>query len=185
MSRTSGSTAAKAEQRVKRVREFLQAGMTQVDIAQVLAVHVNTIARDVALIRKENEERVRGSRADQEIGDHLSFLDGVEEKALADYHAESGKPAARANFLSIALRARAMKIELQQTTGVLPKAADKVEIEQLFRTETGADIRSMSSDELEKLEQGMLVQMATMRKKKDKSEKDEDDAPAAKPAVAN
>lgn len=161
------------EHRRKRVRQMLEAGASVQAIAAVLKVHRNTIAKDKAAIIAENKERVQTADAQTEIGSHLSFLDNIEQKAMADYMGGDAKAAAKAQFLQIALRARSMKIDIQQSTGMLPKAADKVEIEQLYKTESGADIRNMSEGELHKLLDEMMFEMHS-RAKKGKKDKDEE-----------
>jgi hypothetical protein len=179
----AGLSDAAREQRLRRIADFLAAGMSLLDIAHVLKLHPNAIRKAVVKIKDQAVDRAKNAKSDEELGKHFQFLTSVEEKAMSEYHACGDKPNVRANFLQLALRARGMTIELQQQAGILPKAADKVEVEQLFKTSEGADIREMSMAELEALEQATVVELRSVKGKKDDEDEDEDEDKQPAPSV--
>jgi hypothetical protein len=75
-----------AEERRRRVYEFLIRGVPVTTMARILRVSRETIHQDIKFIRNFNKQRIVNSDPAEEIGDHDRFLNEIEVMALYEYH---------------------------------------------------------------------------------------------------
>jgi hypothetical protein len=143
------------EERRQRVYEMKCSGLSKVAIAKMLQCSRNTVANDLEAIRKDRAKTLKDADAHEEIGAKLRFLEEIRTKALIDYGLTPEKSPLRSGYLNTALRAEQMATDLMLQTGMLPKVADKIQVEQLYE-HNGADIRKMGLDELKQAAQDLM-----------------------------
>lgn len=148
----------KRDERRARVYDLTLSGMSLVSIATMLQVHRNTVAADLKMMRKEGARRVKLSDPNAELGEQIRFYEEISRKAMSDYALSDEKSQMRAGYLNTALRCRELIMKLMMDSGMVPKAADKVQMEGLYVVQ-GRDIRLMGAHELEDMIAQLLAKL--------------------------
>lgn len=137
------------EYRRRQVFELVLLNGTEASVvAGMLQVHRNTVVNDVAEIRRTLKQWAKALDPHEAIGERAAMYRKVAQTALFDAsQTESG--GAKAMLLAQVLRAMELEGKLLLDTGVIPKAADKVEGR--LEVAGGVDINLMSTPELRQL----------------------------------
>jgi len=101
------------------------------EIVKLVGLSRRTVASDLAVMRDVRDEHIRLARAEQQATIDAAIevaeqCDAVTREAWAGLDAADKGSFARAKFLSTILNAVRWKIEVLQSVGLLPTAADEV-----------------------------------------------------------
>ena len=127
--------------RVDVVRRRLR-GETISSIADSLGCSVSTVNNDLKAIRDSNNSAVRGFNQEDYIGDTLQTFKKIEEESWMQVFALDTGDSRKAKFLDSIRSTRKEAIKLLQSSGLLHKEAEKVEIQV-----TSEVINNWSSDQ--------------------------------------
>lgn len=154
------NSKAKTDERREQVYSLSLRGAKKAALARMYDVHVNTITRDLKAMKKRLRSDTVTADAWTEIAESLKFLDEIEKLALYEFYQNKSNPSAKQKFLETCIKAREAKVRLQLNVGHIPKVADKVQ-EDIF-IYNGVDIRTMSTEELQKKRDELASRMTTL-----------------------
>lgn len=113
--------------RRQKVYNMKMKGYTITEIAEKLKVHRNTISKDLKYMTEEAKGAVSEELSQERLGNVIREMEEVAYKAWKDYERyESPQP--RTNCLNLILKVKLAIIDVLQSTGAMPKAADKLDL---------------------------------------------------------
>ena len=127
--------------RIEVIRRRLR-GETITTIADSLGCSVGTINNDIRAIRNSNEELVSEFSQTNYVGETLQIFQKIEEEAWRQVFALDVGDSRKAKFLDSIRATRKEAIKLLQSSGLLHKEAEKVEVQV-----TSEVIKTWSSDQ--------------------------------------
>jgi len=127
--------------RIEVIRRRLR-GETITTIADVLGCSVGTINNDIKAIRSANNASVVSFDQEDYVGETLQLFKKIEEEAWRQVFALDVGDSRKAKFLDAIRSTRKEAIKLLQSSGLLHKEAQKVEVQV-----TSEVINSWSSDQ--------------------------------------
>ena len=117
-------------------------GETISSIAHALKCSVGTINNDLKAIRAANKSLVRDFKQEDYVGETLQTFQKIEEEAWFQVHALDVGDSRKAKFLDSIRATRKEAVKLLQSSGLLHKESEKVEVQI-----TSDVLRSWSSDQ--------------------------------------
>lgn len=166
MSRKGRKSKGETEMRRRQVWELMLRGMPKGIMAKMLGVDPNTITQDVKSIRANHQQYVKDLDIDEEFGDALAKFDHIFSLALSDY-SSSDRNSDKASFLSQAAAAVNNKLRFMMDTGMVPKAAQK--IDGTFVVD-GVDVKRASTEELKNKRDAILNRLGLFSAKSTESD---------------
>ena len=128
-------------------------GYSETAIATVLGIHRNTVVRDVAVIGEILQKRVEGCDPMSEIGVQAQKYLRSAELMLLEM-GETKDAAKKAALMGRALQAMDLRVKMLLETGILPTAAQKVEVS------GGLDLKGASMEELKSHRERLMERLA-------------------------
>ena len=114
--------------RIEVIRRRLR-GETIVSIADILGCSVGTINNDIKAIRNSNAELVSTFNQEDYVGETLQIFQKIEEEAWRQVFALDVGDSRKAKFLDSIRATRKEAVKLLQSSGLLHKEAQKVEVQ--------------------------------------------------------
>lgn len=114
--------------RLEVIRRRLK-GQTVLIIAKALSCSENTIYNDIKAIREANSKYVSEFRQEDFIGDTLDTYRRIESEAWDQVFFLDRGDSRKAKFLDMVKNSRKEQIKLLQSSGLLHKEAEKVEVQ--------------------------------------------------------
>ena len=114
--------------RMEVIRRRLR-GQTAGTIARALSVSENTVYNDIKAIRESNLKHVTTFAQEDFIGDTLQTFQRIEQEAWNQVAQLDDGDARKAKFLDSVRSTRKEQIKLLQSSGLLHKEANKVEVQ--------------------------------------------------------
>ena len=141
--------------RMEVIRRRLR-GQTAGTIARALNVSENTIYNDIKAIRDSNLKHVTTFVQEDFIGDTIQTFQRIEQEAWNQVAQLDDGDARKAKFLDSVRASRKEQIKLLQNSGLLHKAANKVEVQ------VTSDVLNTWSDDQKQMVADALVDAAIL-----------------------
>lgn len=158
--RPAGGKSVAIERR-KRVAQMVSAGFTDSDIASIMHISRNTVAKDKKVTEEESRQRVSAIDRFSELGDALKTYKEIEEKALKDHMLAIApdEVKTRNECLKLAMSARTERTRLAFEAGLIQKinvASDGVMLVE--------KIAGLTDEELKRREKEILENLGLVKK---------------------
>ena len=119
--RPAGGGPAAADRRSK-VKKLKADGFNNIQIAQILDINRNTVAKDLTYIAKETRKQAEEADSMQELGETLDRLQMYEEQAVQVLrNVDPGDIRTRLECIKTASNLRTTRINLAISSGLIPK----------------------------------------------------------------
>ena len=143
------SDKAHTEERRLIVHALTEIGWTQAKIAERLEVHINTVNRDVQTNREAAVSAVQNEDPNVRLGQTLQTLDRIRQRAMTQ--AETTRDGRlKVSSLNTALRATMARAELMMESGLIPRAAKKLNLGVIAKR-TEEDLKRTKEDKIARL----------------------------------
>jgi len=126
-----------------KIRRSIRQGLTVPEIAKIHSIPLSVVQSDIRALKKATREEILNAEGYDELGDAVEALREIESLALLEMIGARAGSSERNACLRTALQARKERTTLLQDAGIIPKVADKLDIQAIV------GILELPTDQLE------------------------------------